>query len=287
MKRLNSTFLTSLVAISASASDVSTSTTYSTVTPTTTLRRPYCKMTQDKDNGTTNGTTDTLAKNIKQANEILKTSNIVCFDVDSTIIQEEGIDELADFCGKGAEVAALTKEAMSGGMTFQEALKKRLDIIKPSQKQIREFIKNHPSTISPNVQELFRQLRANNTEIYLISGGFDCLIEPVATALQIPLSNLFANKLYFHFNGSYAGFDTQQVTSRSGGKGEAIKFIRQKFQQFNNNESAIITMIGDGATDLEASPPADYFIGYGGNVVREEVRHRANYYLTNFNQIQL
>lgn len=44
-------------------------------------------------------------------------------------------------------------------------------------------------------------------------------------------------------------------------------------------------MIGDGATDLEASPPADHFIGYGGNIVREEVRNRARNYVVDFEQL--
>ncbi|XP_053689586.1 phosphoserine phosphatase isoform X2 [Sabethes cyaneus] len=220
------------------------------------------------------------AKRTQEARDMLRKAQIVCFDVDSTVITEEGIDELAQFCGKGAEVAALTKEAMGGSMTFQEALKRRLDIIKPSQKQIREFLKTHPSTISAGVRELIDQLRQNSAEIYLVSGGFDCLIEPVADALEIPLCNLFANKLYFYFNGTYAGFDTTQVTSKSGGKGEAIKIIKSRFK---NNK--VVAMIGDGMTDLEASPPADYFIGYGGNAVREEVQKRATYYVTNFGDL--
>lgn len=229
------------------------------------------RMTNDRS------TTVELAKRTQEAREMLKKAQIVCFDVDSTIITEEGIDELAQFCGKGAEVAALTKEAMGGSMTFQEALKRRLDIIKPSQRQIREFLKTHPSTVSAGVRELIDQLRQNSAEIYLVSGGFDCLIEPVADALEVPLCNLFANKLYFHFNGSYAGFDTSQVTSKSGGKGEAINIIKDRF-----NSNKVVAMVGDGMTDLEASPPADFFIGYGGNAVREEVQKRATYYVTNF-----
>lgn len=218
-----------------------------------------------------------VVKRPSEAREMLKRAQIVCFDVDSTIITEEGIDELAQFCGKGEEVAALTKEAMGGSMTFQEALKRRLDIIKPSQRQIREFLKTHPSTVSAGVRELIDQLRQNGAEIYLVSGGFDCLIEPVADALEVPPCNLFANKLYFHFNGSYAGFDTTQATSKSGGKGEAIKIIKNRF-----NSDKVVAMVGDGMTDLEACPPADFFIGYGGNVVREEVNKRATYYVTNF-----
>lgn len=225
----------------------------------------------------TNDRPTELSKRPADAREALKKANIVCFDVDSTIITEEGIDELAQFCGKGSEVAALTKEAMGGSMTFQEALKRRLDIIKPSQRQIREFLKTHPSTISAGVKELVEQLRKNRAEIFLISGGFDCLIEPVADALEIPLCNLYANRLLFNYNGSYAAFDTAQVTSRSGGKGEAIKMIKSMA-----GGETVVAMIGDGMTDLEACPPANLFIGYGGNAVRDEVQKRATYYVTNF-----
>ncbi|XP_035895879.1 phosphoserine phosphatase isoform X2 [Anopheles stephensi] len=234
-------------------------------------------------NGMTNDRPTELSKRTTEAREALKKAQIVCFDVDSTIITEEGIDELAQFCGKGSEVAALTKEAMGGSMTFQEALKRRLDIIKPSQRQIREFLKTHPSTISAGVKELIEQLRKNNAEVFLISGGFDCLIEPVADALEIPLCNLYANRLFFNYNGSYAGFDTAQPTSRSGGKGEAIKMIRSVMAGgVGSGSDRVVAMIGDGMTDLEACPPANMFIGYGGNAVREEVQKRATYYVTNF-----
>lgn len=58
-------------------------------------------MTNDK---TANGE---CTKRAPEARELLKKADIVCFDVDSTVITEEGIDELAQFCGKGSEVAAL------------------------------------------------------------------------------------------------------------------------------------------------------------------------------------
>lgn len=91
-------------------------------------------------------------KQALEAKEIIRSADIVCFDVDSTVIKEEGIDELAEFCGKGQEVANLTKEAMGGSMTFQEALRRRLDIIKPSQRQIREFLATRPSSLSPGIK---------------------------------------------------------------------------------------------------------------------------------------
>ncbi|EDV96556.1 phosphoserine phosphatase [Drosophila grimshawi] len=224
--------------------------------------------------------TSTPPKQQLQAARIIELSDVVCFDVDSTVICEEGIDELAEYCGKGSEVARVTKEAMGGSMSFQDALKIRLNIIRPSQQQVADFIKQHPSTLSRNVKRFIAQLKADGKQVYLISGGFDCLIAPVANELGIPLSNMYANKMLFDFKGAYDSFDITQPTSRSGGKAEAIGMIRKRLPA-----DALVTMIGDGATDLEAVPPANNFIGYGGNVVRTEVYRRAQYYITDFEQL--
>lgn len=221
-------------------------------------------------------------KNAEQATKIIKSSNIVCFDVDSTVIKEEGIDELAAYCGKGKEVARVTSQAMGGSMTFQDALNIRLNIIRPSQKDVANFLKLHPSTLSDGVRNFVKHLKNEGKEVYLISGGFDCLIEPVANELDIPVANIFANKLLFGFNGEYEAFDTNQPTSKSGGKAVAISEIRKIHKDLDD---PMITMIGDGATDLEAVPPANHFIGFGGNVVRNEVYERAQYYVCDFEQL--
>lgn len=211
--------------------------------------------------------------------ELFRTADCVCFDVDSTVIQDEGIDELAKFCGKGDEVKKLTAEAMGGNMTFQEALKKRLDIIRPTVTQIREFLDTFPIRLTPGISQLVKSLHDLGVPVYLVSGGFRSLIEPVAEKLGIPPSNIFANRLKFFFNGEYAGFDENEPTSRSGGKGLVVRRLKEQhgYQR--------LVIIGDGATDAEASPPADGFIGFGGNVVREEVRKRASWYVTDFQEL--
>lgn len=52
-------------------------------------------------------------------------------------------------------------------------------------------------------REFVNRLRDSNKKVYLITGGFDCLIEPVADELGIPLDHMFANRLYFNFNGKH------------------------------------------------------------------------------------
>ncbi|KAH0946281.1 hypothetical protein HN011_011866 [Eciton burchellii] len=215
-------------------------------------------------------------------NEIMsiwKTADAVTFDVDSTVITEEGIDELANFCGKGKQIAELTKQAMQGDMTFQQSLSIRLGIINPSLSQVKEFLDIHHPKLTNGIKELISTLQTYGKEVFLVSGGFCCLIKPIAAQLNIPPENIYANKLKFYFTGEYAGFDETQPTCRSGGKGEVIRHLKEE-KKFKT-----VVHIGDGSTDLEASPPADAFIGFGGNVIRESVRSRAQLFITNFNDL--
>lgn len=210
---------------------------------------------------------------------IWKKADAVCFDVDSTVIMEEAIDELAKFCGKGKEIEELTKATMGGKMEFGESLTTRLNMFHPTLHQVQEFIRLNPPTLSTNIKKLVNCLRRRGVPIYLVSGGFRGIIGPIALDLNIPLENIFANKLKFFFNGEYAGFDDHEPTSRSGGKGEVMRLLIKKFGYSN------LVMIGDGATDAEASPPAHAFIGYGGNVIREGVKKKAHWYVTDFQEL--
>lgn len=76
----------------------------------------------------------------------------VCFDVDSTVCVDEAIDRLAGFCGAAEEVSAWTARAMNGAVTYQEALKARLDIIKPSLAQMHACLAAHPPELTAGVK---------------------------------------------------------------------------------------------------------------------------------------
>lgn len=210
---------------------------------------------------------------------IWQNTDAVCFDVDSTVILEEGLDELAKFCNKGEEIANITRKAMSGKMTFQEALKIRLDLIQPSLTQVRDFIRTKLPTLTPGVKKLVELLHNNDIPVYLISGGFRSIIVPIANQLNIPIENIYANRLQFYFTGEYADFDHTAPTSKSGGKAVVIDMLKKQHGYKN------LVLIGDGMTDLEACPPADAFIGYGGNVIREEVKCKAEWFITDFNEL--
>jgi phosphoserine phosphatase len=212
----------------------------------------------------------------------IRTADAFCFDVDSTFCEDESIDEIAAFLGVGDQVAALTARAMGGTVLFQDALRDRLGVMKPSATDIEKYLATHPPLISPGIPELLHTLRRQGKEIFLVSGGFRQIIHPLAAGLDIPLTHVFANTILFdEKDGSYTGFDPAEFTSHSGGKAEAVVHIKKNWGLKK------IVMVGDGATDAEAKQPggADAFIGYGGTVYRENIAERADWYVMKIEEI--
>jgi phosphoserine phosphatase len=208
-----------------------------------------------------------------------RNADAVCFDVDSTVCTEEGIDVLADNLGVGDQVAALTKRAMEGGMSYQESLSARLELMKPSRANVEKCLKERPSHLSPKIDDLVNALHKNGKKVFLVSGGFRQLIEPVATKLGVSHDNLIANVLLFEEKGDYAGFDKEQPTSKTGGKAKVVTMLVEK-HKFKS-----VIMVGDGATDMEARPPAAAFVGFGGVVTRPSVKEGADWFVTDFQDL--
>jgi phosphoserine phosphatase len=272
---------------------------------------------------------------------IFRQADAVCFDVDSTVCEDEAIDELAKYLGVGDQIAAYTLKAMNGDVTFRQALATRLGIMKPSSAQLEAFalartreprlttgkcvlcrlsvvfsdkiltlklpilnytfrcvyrkttliseyanLASYSITLSfdfTGIKELVRILHQRDVAVYLVSGGFRRLILPVAHLLGIPDENVFANVLQFDETGAYAGFDLTALTSESGnrkvGKPGVCGLLKERFGYKR------LVMIGDGATDMEAAPPADAFIGFGGNQMRENVRRGSAWYVHGFDEL--
>jgi len=206
--------------------------------------------------------------------QLWSTADCVCFDVDSTVCVEEAIDELAKFQQVGALVEAITRNAMGGNMSFRTALQTRLNLIQPTRQRLDQFLINHPSQLTDGIAELIDLLHERQIPVYLITGGFHSIVDPVAKKLNIPLKNVFANQLLFNTDGSYAGFDEDEMTSDSGGKGLVIEYLKNKYGYQR------LIMIGDGATDMETD--AHGFIGFGGHVIREKVRDGAPWFVNSF-----
>ena len=168
---------------------------------------------------------------------------------------------------------------MEGDTKFEDALAARLDIIKPSRASIEQCLKDYPLQISPGMEELVECLNERGVDVYFVSGGFRIMIEPVAKELCVSKTNIFANTIFFDEDtpdGAYTGFCRDEPTSADMGKPKAVQQIKDEFGYDT------IVMVGDGATDAQAKPPADAFIGFGGVAVREAVREKACWYIRNF-----
>lgn len=222
---------------------------------------------------------DDKAKELTSCKDIWRRADAVCFDVDSTVCCDEAIDELANYAGKSKEVSDITRSAMMGGANFREALAQRLNIIQPSTEMLEQFLVANKPRLTEHISDLVEKLHKLKRDVYLVSGGFDVIIQPVARRLGIPYENIFANSLKFNRDGSYAGFDESRPTSNQDGKSRVISLLKQT-KGYKN-----IVMVGDGVTDLEACPPADAFIGFGGNQVRPTVKDCSSWFVYTFEEL--
>lgn len=184
--------------------------------------------------------------------------------------------------GKGEEVSAWTKKAMDGNTKFEDALAARLDIIKPSRSSIEKCLRDYPLQLTPGVDTFIENLIERGIDVYLVSGGFRIMIEPVARILCVAKSNIYANTIFFDENtpsGEYTGFCRDEPTSADMGKPKALQKIKDE------HGYSKMVMIGDGATDSQARPPADAFIGFGGVIVRDAVKAKACWYVKDFDSL--
>jgi len=228
------------------------------------------------------------ALNRSRAREALRTADAICFDVDATVIREEGINRLATHNGCGEQIEAMTVRTMEGDTPFHEALRERLDIIRPSQSDVASLIAQNAKDelLSPGVADLVRSLHESGRPVFLLSGGFRQIINPFAAQIGVEESHVYANTLLFDEQGDYSGVDPTELTSQPSGKARVISMLKE-MHGFKK-----VVMIGDGANDMSArdcpdhaANGADVFIGFGGVKVRETVRQGADWFVTDFNEL--
>src|SRR4029079_16843487 len=104
-------------------------------------------------------------------------------DMDSTMIGQECIDELADFAGLKAHVAAITERAMRGEMQFEAALRERVALLKGLPVSVVDEVLSKRITPTPGGRELVMTMRANGAYTCLISGGFTLFTHAVAAMI--------------------------------------------------------------------------------------------------------
>ncbi|MFN3960713.1 MAG: phosphoserine phosphatase SerB [Parvularculaceae bacterium] len=164
-------------------------------------------------------------------------------DMDSTIIGQECIDELADFAGLKGEIAAITERAMRGELDFEAALSTRVAMLKGLSENALEECFRTRIALNPGARALVGTMNARGAMTVLVSGGFTFFVERVAQLAGF--RRFHANELIIE-NGALAGAVRRPILGREA-KGAAL---RQHAME-NNIPLAATLAVGDGANDLD------------------------------------
>src|SRR5437660_6415426 len=175
-------------------------------------------------------------------------------DMDSTMIGQECVDELADFAGLKAHVAAITERAMRGEIEFEPALRERVALLKDMPVGVVDEVLKTRIRPTPGGRELVMTMRAHGAYTCLISGGFTLFTKAVAA--QIGFQENRANELKV-FDGKLTG----EVAEPILGRATKLATLIELTESFDLD--AIDTLVtGDGANDLGMIEAAGLGVAY-------------------------
>ncbi|NOD99324.1 phosphoserine phosphatase SerB [Ruegeria sp. HKCCD6228] len=163
-------------------------------------------------------------------------------DMDSTMIQQECIDELADEAGVGDRVKDITARAMNGELDFEGALIERVGLLKNLDERVIGKVLQERITLMPGGRELLATMRANGAYTALVSGGFTAFTARVAELLGFDENR--ANTLLAE-DGKLTGDVARPILGRQA----KVEALAQISTRRGLSESDVIA-VGDGANDL-------------------------------------
>ncbi len=175
-------------------------------------------------------------------------------DMDSTMIGQECIDELADFAGLKAHVAAITERAMRGEIEFEPALRERVALLKGMPAGVVDEVLAKRIKPTPGGRELVATMRAHGAWTCLISGGFTLFTNTVAAWLGFQENR--ANTLLVR-DGKLTGEVAEPVLGRAAKLATLID-LRESFD-FDEIDTLVV---GDGANDLDMIKDAGLGVAY-------------------------
>ncbi len=175
-------------------------------------------------------------------------------DMDSTIIGQECIDELADFAGIKRQVAAITERAMQGELPFEASLRERVALLKGLPVSAIDEILTSRITVNSGAATLVQTMRAHGAHAALVSGGFTRFTQSVAQL--VGFDEHFANVLVVE-EGRLAGRAEEPIRGREA-KLAALINLRDRL----GLEQAETMAVGDGANDLGMIEAAGLGVAY-------------------------
>ncbi len=177
----------------------------------------------------------------QEDNAFRRIRRLVCFDMDSTLIQAEVIDELAKRAGVGEQVAAITEAAMRGELDFCQSLRKRVSLLKGLPASVLEDVAE-TLPMTEGAERLIRTLKSLGYSIAILSGGFTYFGRRLQEHLGIDY--VHANELEIE-DGALTGGLVGEIVDGPG-KARRLKEIAAK----ENISLSQVIAVGDGANDL-------------------------------------
>ena len=186
-------------------------------------------------------------------------------DMDSTMIEQECIDELADYAGLKAHVAAITDRAMRGEIAFEPALRERVALLKGLPVQVVDEVLEKRITLTPGARTLVATMRANGAHTCLVSGGFTLFTGRVAALIGFDEHR--GNTLIVE-DGKLAGRVQEPVLGRDA-KLATLNELRERLRLSPDDTMAA----GDGANDLAMIEAAGLGVAYHAKPKVAEAAH--------------
>lgn len=191
-------------------------------------------------------------------------------DMDSTIINQECIDEIADKLGLKAKVSAITERAMNGELDFKEALRERVALLEGlSEDALHDVYKNH-ITLMSGAKTLVQTMKKNGAKSILVSGGFTFFTEKVAK--ECGFDEQSANILEIK-NGKLTGKVIEPILDKEA----KLATLLEAAQKLGITAQDVVA-VGDGANDLPMIKAAGLGVAYHAKpAVQEQVLARINH----------
>jgi phosphoserine phosphatase len=187
---------------------------------------------------------------------------LALFDVDSTLIEQEVIDLLAQRTPYGDRVSEITRRAMAGEIDFDSALKERVSLLRDLPESIFDDVISE-ITFSPGALELITFLKKQGVLVGAVSGGFINILEKLFK--RIPLDYLSANSLEIQ-NGLLTGRTLGPIINRRA-KAEALSH----FAEISGVSMRETIAVGDGSNDVDMITLAGLGVSYRGKEVLNKV----------------